>query len=222
MRTLFSLAICLILTACGTKLPYISADKSELTEIACFYPFSYIEFIETGNQTKYNDSLSREAEMLHRNILENHSKTFRITARIPLADEQNQASLEDEVNMLISRITQSKGLKQQAIPATMDSLLKTSGKRFGLITVNTGFSRIKGNYGRQVAANVALGVITGVLTGISWYQVPTKASSTVYTMIDDSMKGEIVFFDHSTVEANPLDDGVIEKQLTKLINHCFY
>jgi hypothetical protein len=81
------------------------------------------------------------------------------------------------------------GSTESKIPPILDEILEANETRFGLINICAGFTRAKGNYGREIAKGAALGILT---LGM-YYQTTIKAYSTVYAMIVDSQEDNITF-----------------------------
>ena len=105
------------------------------------------------------------------------------------------------------------------ITPTLDKVLEANEARFGLITVATGFTRIKGNYGKEIVKGAALGLLT---LGM-YYQSPVKAYSTIYVMIADSKENNVAFFRKSYLQdKEPLDEAVLTKQFKDIFTDYFF
>jgi hypothetical protein len=140
-----------------------------------------------------------------------------------LTDSLGREQLQEEINFLITSAERNKILKDIPITPLIDSLMRTSEKRFGLIIVQYGFTRAKGNYGGQVAKAIGMGILTGVLTGVSVYQTPIKANSTLYAVIVDNREKNIAFFNKSILQdREPREKNNITKQLNTIFEKYFW
>jgi len=194
----------------------------ETTDILKIEPFSYISLIEKGNKSVINDSISN----ITKKILDESLETFReklhlSSGEIKLTDSIERVKLEEEIRDLIISADSKKNVKNVPITPLLDSLLNTNNKRYGLIIVQSGFTRTKGDYRGQIAKGVGLGVLTGVLTGMAYYQVPIKAHSTLYAMIYDNQNKNITFYNKSSQDKEPTPKGNIIKQFNKVFEKYF-
>lgn len=181
-----------------------------------FETFSYIGFVEKGNQASLNDTVSRQSKALLREVFGSFSN-IPLTGNTELSGDLGKI-VEQEVHYLFGAARKRSNLPKIVLTPVLDSLLETSGNRFGLITITSGFTRRKGNYGGQIAKGAGLAVLTlGMYT-----QVPFKASSTMYAMIFDSKDNNVAFYKMSHVaDKEPLDKEVVTKQVSGLFKGYF-
>lgn len=210
----------LIFSSCATTKPMTSAVKhTEISDLQSFEPVSYISLIETGNKGKYNDSLSQRSQALLTSALKSFPGNIPLTGEISVVDPRVKQLLAKDIEYLVISAARQKSIAKLKITPTLDSLLESKGKRFGIITAASGFTRKKGNYGGQVGK----GLLTGVLTMGMYYQTPIKANSTIYTMIVDSKENNIAFFQKSSLQdKDPLEEDVIKKQIQKIFEGYFW
>ena len=136
-----------------------------------------------------------------------------------MPDTAIRNSLEKEYEFLILSADRTKNITNLKITPTIDKVLEANDTRFGLLIINTGFTRIKGNYGKEVAK----GALLGVLTLGMYYQTPIKAYSTIYAMIVDSKEDNVAFFRKSYLQdQEPLDESVLTKQIKKIFEGYFW
>ena len=104
------------------------------------------------------------------------------------------------------------------ITPVLDKVLEANETIFGHVIVSSGFTRIKGNYGKQIVKGAALGLLTlGMYT-----QTPVKANSVIYAMIVDSDNNNVVFFRKSTLQdSEPLDEAILTKHFRKIFTGYF-
>jgi len=189
-------------------------------------PFSFISLIEKGNMGVYNDSISKIAK----NALNESLETFREKLRLSLeeiyvTDTLAKKELEQEIDFFIREAERNKKKKNHTIEITplVDSLLSVNDKRFGLLIIQNGFTRAKGNYGGQVAKAIGMGVLTGLATGTAYYQNPIKSGSTVYVVIVDNQEKNVAFYNKSIMQdREPTEKENITKQLQNIFEKYFW
>lgn len=210
----------LTLSSCTTTRPlYSNVKPSEVTDLQYFEPMSYISLIESGNKSKFNDTLSAKSEKLILKTVEEFGGKIPVTSIISVSDSNTKSLLEKEVEFLCLSAERQKNIENLKITSIIDSFLETKGKRFGLITVATGFTRAKGNYGREIAKGAAMGILT---LGM-YYQTPIKSSSTIYVMIVDTKENNVAFFAKSVLQdKDPLDETVLKKQFQKVFEGYYW
>lgn len=209
----------LLTTSCTTtKLLTSGVSPSEVSDLQKFQTFAYITLIESGNRGRLNDTISNKSIKIFSEALETFKNSIPVTGEVSVSDTLTQKKIEKEVEYLCITADKKRSISNLKITPILDSLLEEKGKRFGLITITTGFTRTKGNYGGQVAKGAAMGVLT---LGM-YYQTPIKASSTVYAMIVDAKENNIAFFGKSFLQdKEPLDKDVLTKQIQKIFENYF-
>jgi len=202
-----------------TRMLTSNITPTEVNDLQKFETFSYISLIESGNRGKYNDTLSNQSKILLGEIFESFNKNIPITGQINVTDTIVKKRMEKEIELLCVMTDRKRSVSDLKLTPTLDSLLEKTGKRFGLISVTTGFTRKKGNYGGQVAKGAAMGILT---LGM-YYQVPIKAYSVVYVMIVDGQENNIAFFRKSFLkDKEPLDKVVVTRQIQKIFENYFF
>ena len=216
--TLF-LWVAILCTSCSTP-KFLTSDVKavDITEMLKIEPFSYISLIEKGNKSVFNDSISNNTKVVLNESVETFRDKLRLSSEeIILTDSLDRAELEEELRILMTAADRNQSVQNIAITPLIDSLLNANGKRFGLIIVQSGFTRTKGNYGGQIVKGIGIGILTGLLTGISYQQIPVKASTTLYAMIVDSQNKNVAFYNKSFLQdAEPTKKEVIIKQLNNV------
>lgn len=221
MRTLpILLWIVPLFASCAmSKMKTSEVQPSEITEMLKFEPFSYISLIEKGNKSTFSDSLSIQTKKVL-------SETLGMFEKLPLVDMSRDTNdslrvreIEKEVNFLVSSVIYTKSIKNLTIPPMIISSLKEHNKRFGLIVIQSGFTRAKGNFGGQVAKGIGLGILTMGM----YVQSPIKSTSSIYAMIVDAQNDEIAFYNQSLLqEKEPTEKKIIEKQLNMIFENYFW
>ncbi len=211
---------CIILSSCtATKLLTSNVRPDEVTDLKLLEPFSYISIIKKGNRGQIDDSTSLISKQHVFKVLGELNSLLPLTGEIVLSDTAINHSLEKEYELLILTADRTKNITNLKITPTLDKILEANQTRFGLMIISTGFTRMKGNYGKQVAKGAALGVLT---LGM-YYQTPIKSYSTIYAMIVDSKENNITFFRKSFLQdREPLDESVMTKQFKKIFDGYFW
>jgi hypothetical protein len=175
--------------------------------------------IKKGNRGQLDDSISSISKQLNINVLKSFNGQFPITGDIILIDSTINKDLEKECENLILTAERNKSISNLKITPTLDKILEANDTRFGLIIICTGFTRLKGNYGKEIAKGVALGILT---LGM-YYQIPIKAYSTIYAMIVDSKEDNVAFYRKSfKQDLEPLDQEVLTNQYKKIFEGYFW
>jgi hypothetical protein len=219
-RDLFYLILgALFISSCTTTKPLTSAvQPTEVNDIQKFETYAYITLIESGNRGKLNDTISKKSKLVFDETL-SEFKSIPLTGSILPTDTVTQKRIEREIEYLCISADRQRSISSLKLTPVLDSLLDIGGKRFGLITVTTGFTRDKGNYGGQIAKGIGMGILTMGM----YYQTPIKANSTVFTMIIDAKENNIAFFKKSSLQdKEPLDKAVLTKQIQKLFEGYFW
>lgn len=213
-------SVILLTSSCTTsKLLTSGISPVEVKDLQKFQTFAYISLIESGNSGKFNDTISNKSKILFSEALESFKGKMPVTGKISVTDNLIHNKIEKEIQFLCITADRQKSISNLKITPTLDSLLEVRGKRFGLITVTTGFTRIKGNYGGEVAK----GALMGVLTLGMYYQTPIKSNSTVYAMIVDAKENNIAFFRKSFMQdKDPLDKEILTMQINKIFENYFW
>lgn len=137
--------------------------------------------------------------------------------KVKITDSFERKMFESELNFLIVSARRNKIIKNIPITPLIDSLLNTTGKRFGLIIVQSGFTRDKGNYWRQIAKGI------GILTMGMYYQTPIKSSSTLHAMVIDHKNKNMAFYNQSVFQdREPTEKQNIVKQLNNIFEKYFW
>jgi hypothetical protein len=210
---------CLILSSCTATKPLTSTvAPAEVNDLKLMEPYSYITMIKKGNKGELDDSISAISKQLNINILKGLTGQVPVTGNIILGDSAINKTLEKEYEELILTADRNSSIANLTITPTLDQILEANETRFGMIVVASGFTRVKGNYGKEIAKGAALGILT---LGM-YYQTPVKAYSTIYVMIVDSRDNNVAFFRKSYLQdREPIDESVLAKQYNKIFEGYF-
>jgi len=217
--SLFLITGYLLLASCTATKPLTSTvAPAEVTDLKLMEPCSYISMIRKGNKGALDDSISAISKQLNTDVLKGMAGQIPITGNIILSDSAINKKLENEYEKLILTADRKSSIADLAITPTLDQILEANETRFGMIVVASGFTRVKGNYGKEIAKGAALGILT---LGM-YYQTPIKAYSTIYVMIVDSRDNNVAFFRKSYLQdREPIDESVLVKQYNKIFEGYF-
>ncbi len=211
---------CIILSSCTATKPMTSSVKpTDVTNIKLLEPYSYISMIKKGNRGELDDSVSTISKELVLEIFATNSSHIPLSGDIFLSDSAINIALEKEFESLIITADRNKSVSNLNITPTLDNVLEANQTRFGLIIVCTGFTRSKGNYGKEIVKGAAIGILTlGMVV-----PTPIKAYSTMYAMIVDSEENNVTFYRKSFLQdMEPLDKATLTKQYMKMFDGYFW
>jgi len=165
-----------------------------------------------------DDSISAVSKQLNIDALKSFSGKIPLKGEIFLADTAVNHKLEKEYEYLLLTADKNKNITNLRITPTLDKVLESNETRFGLVVVASGFTRVKGNYGKQVMKGAALGLLTMGM----YVQTPVKSYSTVYAMIVDAQKDNVTFFRKSYLpDQEPINPNVLTKQYEDIFEKYF-
>jgi hypothetical protein len=224
------IALALIFTSCsGSKYLRSKVKAKEITELEVFRPLSFIALIEKKNKGIINDSISYRLEkIITKEIYDSNSLLPKLNPII-IKDDYTETQLEYEIIKICmtSNSTDIK-IKSLPIPSRIDRILEARGKRFGLITFCSGFTRTKSNYKNEYLAGVLKNVIETVAlssTGNGLFvsiNGNLSSSLSLNIMIVDAEKNNITFFNEALFKTlNVLDEKLIKKEIAKLVSKFF-
>ena len=219
-KIIYLILSCIILSSCtATRLLTSNVQPAEVTNLKLLEPYSYVSMIKKGNRGQVDDSISDISKQLNINVLKNFNGQLPITGDIILTDPAINKTLEKEYENLVLTADRNKNIANLKITPTLDKILEANDTRFGLIVICTGFTRLKGNYGKEIVKGAALGILT---LGM-YYQTPIKAYSTIYVMIVDSKEDNVAFYRKSfKQDLEPLDQSVLTSQYKKIFEGYFW
>lgn len=211
--------ICLLVSSCTTsKMLTSGLQPAVITDLKMLEPKAYISVITKGNRGEIDDSASFVSGQLITKVAESFKGHIPLTGNIVFTDQEINKTLEKEYESLILTAEKLKDISHLQITPSLDKVLEANEARFGLVTVTSGFTRIRGNYGKEVAKGALLGLVT---LGM-YYQTPVKAGSTLNVIIVDSQENNVAFFRKSSLQdKEPLDESVLTKQFRNIFKGYF-
>ncbi|MCJ0741879.1 hypothetical protein [Pedobacter montanisoli] len=189
--------------------------SSAISDIHVISAVSNIFLISEGNKPVFNDSLSVVANGLLNKAIKDNLVSFKEIKEI---DEKGVDSLikNKAIIALFNEIFRNKKLDSVKIPQAFNTLFGDKAK-YTLVTLQRGFTRNKGNFGKQVGKSLATGLLTlGMVNS-----TPIKYNSSIYVCIINNELKKISFFNYSVQQIDPLDSAAIQKQYLKLFQKYF-
>lgn len=182
----------------------------------CHLP-SFITAIEKGNQQKFSQSYSDSAFYLrYSSFKSTMPQTVNISA-MEFSDEAEKNKMLKSFFDLINTVERKRKIKGVVLNDTITDFLQQRKTKYAIITFNTGFTREQGNYGKELAKGVGIGILTlGMYAPIA-----IKANSTVICCVLDTKNRNIAFYRRKTAELEPLKPKNIERQIKALMDSFF-
>ncbi|MDR2890329.1 MAG: hypothetical protein LBV18_01790 [Alistipes sp.] len=226
MRKTCSFALLVIAAAVSscsaTKYVASDVDPAEIYDVARLGTISDIALVWRGEEAQYDELISEDAGIL---VSETLDRMRVALDEMIVSDPVEREILQEEMDMLLSSVSENrKEIQNVRITPAIDALLTANGERFGLILLHTGFTRVKGNYGKQVAKGVGVAILVGVLSGgmVVGTTNVQKANSTMHAIIVDSERDNIAFYNSVTGESEPASEDVVSRQVIKLFKGLFW
>lgn len=207
------------LAGCSTQRQLVSDRKPvEIDNMLILKPLTRVEMINKGNRAEYSPELSAEVASTIAaevdNLLPAHIKRQKLDI-----DSVGVQELYRELYLIASSVEKSRNVKGTRLSENMVALLDTYGYDYAMGVLNFGFTRAKGNYGKQIAKGVGVGILTlGMVV-----PVPVKAYSTMICYIIDKPNNNIAFYRKDMAQdREPTDPHGIHDQVGKLLVPYFH
>ena len=189
---------------------------NDITRLGYFTPISQIGIIEKGNKaTKSEFGSKRSTEVLDSLII-SKKQTYNIYNALTPVDSIIQKRLKEEISNLTIQASTKQRVHNISLSPTIDSVMEAHNERFALAFIATGFTRVKGNYGGQVAKSIGIGLLTMGM----YVPTPMKASSGIHAVIFDSKNNLVAFYKSSQlVDKEPTDPAIVTRQVNYVLNN---
>lgn len=133
-------------------------------------------------------------------------------------DTVDNLLFQKEMYDLAAVVEHNQQIKDLVLSDKMLSLLGKYDQDYVMGVVSFGFTRVKGNYGKQIAK----GMVVGILSLGLYTPIPIKSSSTLICFIVDRKNKNIAFYRKSVKQDNdPTDFKVLEKQINGMLSQYF-
>lgn len=213
----FSFAI-LLFTSCGTNRQLTSNRKpADINKLTILKPLTNIQLIERGNSGSYSQYDSDKVRDNILDLLNQHLPQHVQKTNIKM-DTVDNLLFQKEMYDLAAVVEHNQQIKDLVLSDKMLSLLGKYDQDYVMGVVSFGFTRVKGNYGKQIAK----GMVVGILSLGLYTPIPIKSSSTLICFIVDRKNKNIAFYRKNTgQDKDPTDIKVLEKQINGMLNQYF-
>ena len=221
MRYAVSLAMLTgLFTSCATTSGILRPGFQPLLiqEMPFASPVAQVSTIRQGNQLQLNPEASAESARLMHKLLVSHQPELHLRGELVIPDSLQQQARQ-EIYQAVHGIEKRQRLETGAHMPILDYLLTGQRQRYVLVTATQGFTRLEGNYGKQLAKTIGVGLLTmGAMVPVA-----IKAKSDICLFIYDNQQKNIVYYNHTPppAEREPLDEAVVEKQLRLMLAKDF-
>ena len=205
------IAVIFLFQACAPTEEVAKIVKpTDIKKLGYFRPISYMGIIEKGNKAALSKSLSQESTEILDSLIISKKEAFKVTNLLTPSDSIINKKLNSEISKLTYEASTKVRVHNLNLSPTIDSIMEANQERFAIAFVCTGFSRVKGNYGGQVAKGIGVGLLTlGMYT-----PVPVKANSNIHAVIFDSKNNTVALYKGSHVsDKEPTNRSTVNKQI---------
>jgi hypothetical protein len=216
----FTLALLSIFTfGCGTTRPLHSKVKPhEIKTLDLLILPSNISSISKNNMPEFNQALSDSFQVAFTSKISNYIPTELRQEELPISDLAVKQSINNELFNLISFVEKKRNIKNIQVSHKLIEYFSSIKSEYVLVGFSSGFTREKGNYGKQVAKGLGVGLLTlGMVV-----PVPYKANLTNIIFILDVKNSNIAFYRRATGEIEPLKEVNIERRIKFILDSYFY
>ena len=146
------IAVIFLFQACAPTEEVAKIVKpTDIKKLGYFRPISYMGIIEKGNKAALSKSLSQESTEILDSLIISKKEAFKVTNLLTPSDSIINKKLNSEISKLTYEASTKVRVHNLNLSPTIDSIMEANQERFAIAFVCTGFSRVKGNYGGQVA-----------------------------------------------------------------------
>lgn len=206
-----------LLYACATSAELARMVKpGEIDRLGYFTPVSYMGVIAKGNKVEESKFVSKISADILDSLILVKKPTYNITKVLTPADSVLQKKLNGEIVQLIKHSSGKTKVHNLNLLPTIDSVMEANYERFAVEFVASGFSRLKGNFGGQVAKGIGIGLLTAGM----YVPTPIKANSNIQAIIFHSKNNSVAMYKSSQVaDKEPTNSAVVSRQLNYLLNN---
>ena len=189
---------------------------SEVDNIILVDPYTEIRLIEKDQFSQYNDSLSYLVSRLIKDAFA-QNRWIPVTDTISIRDETILSSYQ----LFQYQIKNASDGYQVTVPSELNTLIKSSGHRFGMLLWANGYERTKDNYSKIEALNIAVCILSVIVSfgTLYYYPMTYKGSLRLYVAIIDTDDGRIVYYNTALLnDSRPTDYTFVLKAIRTLFS----
>ena len=217
-RIIFPLAIlaALVFTSCATS-KFYSQNTSTVRPMALVQPCSYLTDAVGDFSTVYFESVSKANNA----ILMETIPTLGLPIEKVVPFEFNCADKSDATVRWMRHLADvgAAGAKKMTVPADILDAVKGSGCRYGLLLSDIGYVKNAREYNFEKALEEGVKIMDVIINHHYDFSNDTEAYlNGLFSVIFDAETGKVVWFGTAprSYKFNPLDEGDMKKQLSKL------
>ena len=217
-RILFPLAIvaALVFTSCATS-KFYSQDASSVRPLALVQPCSYLTDAVADFSTVYYEPVSKVNNVILMEVIP--SLGLPIEKVVPF--EFNCADKSDATVRWMRHLGDvgKSGAKDMTIPADLINAVKSSGCRYGMVLSDIGYVKNARQYKLEKAIETSMKIADALINNHYDLSDDTEPYlNGMFSVIFDAETSKVVWFGTAprSYKFNPLDEGDMKKQLTKL------
>lgn len=217
-RVLFcfaALTISILQFSCGTTVPLLSNRKSYDVDTASVYHLpSLITSIAKGNRQEFNELYSDSTLNIRSRDFNQHLPKYITPVAFEFANVEEEEQMSKRFFEVLNAVENKKKIKGITLDDRLVNYLENKNIKYVILTFQAGFTREQGNYGKQVAKGLGIGILTlGLLV-----PVPIKSNSTIVCCVLDTRNKNVAFYRKRTAEVEPLEEQVINRQIRIIID----
>ena len=217
-RILFPLAIvaALVFTSCATS-KFYSLNASTVRPLALVQPCSYLTDAVGDFSTVYFESVSKANNAILMEAIP--SLGLSIEKVVPF--EFNCADKSDATVRWMRHLADvgKSGAKDMTAPSDILAAVKGSGCRYGMVLSDIGYVKNARQYNLEKAIEAGVKIADAIVNNHYDLSDDTEPYlNGLFSVIFDAETGKVVWFGTAprSYKFNPLDEGGMKKQLTKL------
>lgn len=205
-----------MLTGCASSKKATNKSRYEYIpeHLTAFQPFTYIDYIESGNMGYYSDSLTAIANEVNMEIFSKRLPGIYIDSIIPLFQEEFDALEKPVLEVCNSERT----TQMIQVPKPILEFMESMELDEAAFIVESGFDRSRKNYVLKMVGSIGLAVATTLLTAgtATMYTTPAMSNDTYTIFIVDRIHRVVKYRKTVSRESNPIDYNASAKILTNL------
>jgi hypothetical protein len=218
--SIFTIAILSVsIISCGTtRLLHSKLKPNEIKTLDLLILPSNISSISKSNRPEFNQALSDSFQVSFESKIANYIPSEIKKGEIITPNLVEKQSIDQELFNLISFVEKKRNIKNIQVSHKLIDYFSRHKNEYVLVGFSSGFTREKGNYGKQVVKGLGVGILTlGMVV-----PVPYKANLTNIILILDVKNANIAFYRRATGEIEPLKEANIERRIKFLLDSYFY
>lgn len=220
------LSVVLFFISCGSvgtvQVPPVKVGPADVVNVVLVNPYTEIMLLENKQEAAYSEPLSYASGQLIKEAIWEQKFWIPVTDTTSIKGDSIINTYKSFLRSVM--VTKEAERYYVPVPSELDSLIESTGHRFGMIVWGTGFERSKGNQRKAEALSLAVGILTAVATmGTAYYvSTPYEGALTLNAVIIDTRDDCVVY--HNSVSATdkkPTDYSTVNSLVKKLFSDYY-